>query len=75
MMLVMNRSIRRSLCASQVVSRALCSRPHVVTIDYAKSMPRSFRDMPNDIILTMAVMGEQGARTERLIRDIMVRFQ
>ncbi len=42
-----------------------------VTIEEAKKMPRLYREMPNDILLTMAVMGDQDAREERLIRDIM----
>jgi hypothetical protein len=43
----------------------------VVTIEEAKKMPRLYREMPNDILLTMAVMGDQDAREERVIREIM----
>lgn len=42
-----------------------------VTIEMAKTMPKRYSEMPNDILLTMAVMGDQDAREERLIREIM----
>lgn len=42
-----------------------------VSIDVAKAMPKRYSEMPNDILLTMAVMGDQDARSERLIREIM----
>jgi hypothetical protein len=34
-------------------------------------MPRTYRTFPNDVLLTSAIMGDQEAREERLIRDIM----
>lgn len=34
-------------------------------------MPRNYNEMPNDILLNMAIMGDQEAREERLIREIM----
>lgn len=34
-------------------------------------MPRNYDEMPNDVLLSMAVMGDQEAREERLIREIM----
>lgn len=43
----------------------------VVTIEEAKKMHRNYNDIPNDILLTMANMGDQEAREERLIREIM----
>ncbi len=43
----------------------------VVTIEEAKKMPKHYRDMPNDALLTMAIMGDQEAREERMIREIM----
>jgi hypothetical protein len=42
-----------------------------VTIEVAKAMPKLYYEMPNDVLLTMAVMGDQEAREERLIREIM----
>jgi hypothetical protein len=42
-----------------------------VTIETAKAMPKLYYEMPNDVLLTMAVMGDQEAREERLIREIM----
>jgi hypothetical protein len=43
----------------------------VVTIEEAKTMSRSYRTFPNDVLLTAAIMGDQEAREERLIREIM----
>jgi hypothetical protein len=34
-------------------------------------MPKFYNTMPNEILVTMAVMGDQEAREERLIREIM----
>lgn len=42
-----------------------------VTVAQAKQMPACYAEMPNDIILNMAVNGDQEAREERLIRCIM----
>ena len=43
----------------------------VVSIEEAKKMAKSYNEMPNDILLTMAVGGDQDAKEERLIREIM----
>lgn len=69
----------RSVIRSPVVlasKRALApSMRHVarsiVTIHEAKNMPVDYNCMPNDILLTMAVMGDQNAQVERLIREVM----
>lgn len=59
------------------VSRIYASRAgqmaqmSVVTIEMAKAMPKMYNEMPNDALLSMAVMGDQEAREERLIREIM----
>lgn len=42
-----------------------------VTITMAKGMPKNYDEMPNDVLLSMAIMGDQEAREERLIREIM----
>eukprot|EP00600_Ochromonadales_sp_CCMP1393_P009992 CAMPEP_0174954186 /NCGR_PEP_ID=MMETSP0004_2-20121128/283_1 /TAXON_ID=420556 /ORGANISM="Ochromonas sp., Strain CCMP1393" /LENGTH=216 /DNA_ID=CAMNT_0016201969 /DNA_START=74 /DNA_END=724 /DNA_ORIENTATION=- len=42
-----------------------------ITIEEAKAMPKNYDQMPNDILLSMAIMGDQDAREERLIREIM----
>ena len=42
-----------------------------VTIDIAKEMPRTYKQFPNDVLLSAAIMGDQEAREERLIREIM----
>lgn len=51
--------------AVQVASRS------IVTLEEAKKMPKTYNSIPNDILLNMAVMGDQEAREERLIREIM----
>ncbi len=43
----------------------------IVSIEEAKKMPRNYNEMPNDVLLTMAIGGDQDAREERLIREIM----
>ena len=42
-----------------------------VTIEQAKLMAKNYDEMPNDILLSMAISGDQEAREERLIREIM----
>ena len=42
-----------------------------VTIDQAKAMAREYDEMPNDVLLAMAASGDQEAKEERLIREIM----
>ena len=39
----------------------------------AKELPREYRAFPNDVLLSAAIMGDQDAREERLIRDIMAK--
>ena len=34
-------------------------------------MPRNYCDFPNDVLLSAAIMGDQEAREERLVREIM----
>lgn len=43
----------------------------VVTLKEAKMMPRYYNQMNSDILVLMAVTGDQEAREERLIREIM----
>ena len=43
----------------------------VITLEDAKKLPREFEEMSNDVITIMAVLGDQEAREERLIREIM----
>ena len=47
------------------------STPAKITIEEAKKMPRHYNEMPNDILLTMAASGDQQAREERVIREVM----
>jgi hypothetical protein len=42
-----------------------------ITIEEAKKMAKNYDEMPNDILLSMAIMGDQEAREERLIREVM----
>lgn len=34
-------------------------------------MPRRYNELPNDVLISMAISGDQEAREERLIREIM----
>jgi hypothetical protein len=60
---------RRAGPALKVAAAALTTSR--VTIEQAKNMPRNYPEMPNDVLLTMAIMGDQDAREERMIREIM----
>mmetsp|Transcript_1523 Transcript_1523/g.1356 ORF Transcript_1523/g.1356 Transcript_1523/m.1356 type:complete len:236 (-) Transcript_1523:48-755(-) len=42
-----------------------------ITIEEAKLMSKNYHSMPNDVIISMAVIGDQEAREEMLIREIM----
>jgi hypothetical protein len=44
----------------------------IVSLEEARKMPRNYNEIPNDILLNMAVTGDQEAREERLIREIMI---
>lgn len=72
-MRIVSRSVARTNVATRPVLAPvmLNTRRTVVTIEEAKKMPKHYRDMPNDALLTMAIMGDQEAREERLIREIM----
>jgi len=50
---------------------ARCLSSKVVSLEEAKKLPREFEEMSNDVITIMAVLGDQEAREERLIREIM----
>ena len=41
------------------------------SVDEAKKAPRDYEEMSNDVLVCMAVLGDQEAREERLIREIM----
>jgi hypothetical protein len=43
----------------------------VVTIAEAKKAPRHYNEMSNDVLSAMAASGDQEAREERLVREIM----
>jgi hypothetical protein len=43
----------------------------IVTIAEAEKMVRKYNEMPNDILLTLAITGDHEARQERMIREIM----
>jgi hypothetical protein len=44
---------------------------NIVTIQEAKQMVKAYNCMSNEILLTLAAMGDQEAREERVIREIM----
>jgi len=43
----------------------------IVSLEETKKMPKLYNELPNDVIITMSVLGDQEAREERLIREIM----
>lgn len=51
----------------------LRSMSTIVSIEEAKKQVATYREMPNDLLLTMAALGDQDAREERLIREIMAK--
>jgi hypothetical protein len=58
-------------CTSTAPAAANPNPMTPVTIDMAKKMPKNYRFFSNDIIITLSRSGDQDAREERLIRDIM----
>lgn len=52
-------------------SSSSSSPQKIVTLEEAKKLPREFEEMSNDVITILAVLGDQEAREERLIREIM----
>mmetsp|Transcript_28632 Transcript_28632/g.78709 ORF Transcript_28632/g.78709 Transcript_28632/m.78709 type:complete len:242 (+) Transcript_28632:59-784(+) len=64
---IFKSTLSKNLYAS-LLTRSLSSR---VTLETAQKMPKNYDEMPNDMLLTMAIMGDQHAREERLIREIM----
>lgn len=59
----------RAAVSIRLPSRDMCS--HIVTKEEARELPREFEEMSNDTITILARMGDQEAREERLIREIM----
>jgi len=59
--------------ASSVISKPVMAQivRSVVSIADAKKMIRNYNEMPNDVLLTLAIHGDDEARQERLIREIM----
>lgn len=49
-------------------SQTECDKP---TISDAEHMPRHFYEMTNDVLQVLSGQGNEGARTERLVREIM----
>lgn len=71
-----NRVIFLAKTATRIARPAAFARPAIitrslVTIEEAKKMVRNYNDMPNEVLLNMAIMGDQDAREERVIREVM----
>jgi hypothetical protein len=66
--LAVNAVLRKPVMRSPLQFTAVRS---IVSLEEAKKLPKNYNDMPNDVLLTMAVMGDQDAREERLVREIM----
>ena len=52
-------------------SSTVSPTPTRISIENAKKMPKRYSEYSNEILLTMAVLGDQDAREERMIREIM----
>lgn len=63
-------AIPRMMVAQQSVVSKTAVRS-IVTIAEAEKMVRKYNEMPNDILLTLAITGDHEARQERMIREIM----
>lgn len=62
-----------ALCRRRLFSDKVASVPsRKPTIQDVIDSPREFYEMPPDVLLTLAVAECPGARTERLIREIMI---
>eukprot|EP00296_Roombia_truncata_P000704 JP436391.1.p1 GENE.JP436391.1~~JP436391.1.p1 ORF type:complete len:261 (+),score=61.19 JP436391.1:2-784(+) len=61
-------TLHRRLCSTNVEGLEV-SKP---TMEDAKNMPRFYSEFSNEALAIMATQGEQGARQERLIREIMI---
>lgn len=55
----------------KTASSRTASRGLAISIERAKEMPKAYNQMNNDILLSMAILGDPEARKERLIREIM----
>jgi hypothetical protein len=62
---------RRSLLAFG--RSAALQNKSVVSISEAQKQVTSYKDLPNDILLVMSRIGDQEAKEERLIREIMAK--
>lgn len=63
--------VAKKFSGAMSLKAACASTSSRVTIAQAKNMPKNYDEMPNDVLLSMAIMGDQEAREERLIREIM----
>jgi hypothetical protein len=61
--------VPRFFSAATVVMPPEFSKP---TIAMAKAMPREYFEYSNAILVPLAMRGDRGARTERLIREVML---
>ena len=46
-------------------------RPKLISTAAARAMPTEYNEMSSDVLITLAALGDQDAREERLIREIM----
>jgi hypothetical protein len=76
---MLGRSLRLGASTVRVVSAGktqvlpsltVLSR-NVISIQEAKQMKKRYNELQNDTLLTLAMMGDQEAREERMIREIM----
>ena len=70
-LLITSKRVVLTTRQSNYVFHQMSSVSNRVSIEQAKAMPKNYDELSNDILLTMAVMGDQEAREERVIREIM----
>lgn len=55
-----------------MLAAGFCTLGRKPTLEDALLMPRRYYELPNDVLVTMACQGDHLARSERLVREIMV---
>lgn len=68
---VLSSSTVKKLTQKNAISSPSYRPFSIITIEESKKMAKNYNELPNDVLVTLAVTGDQEAREERLIREIM----
>jgi hypothetical protein len=68
---VLNQNVSKTATPSYISRNFSSTHSGEITLKQAKEMPKCYTTMSNDIIVILALSGDQAAREERLIREIM----